>query len=222
MKNREIIELIAGIIRDPSYSSERLLAKVNKGVGRIAAMVDLPELKSFATVATSTSEAYVALPSTAGNAFHIGKKKALFFVASQTQDMERYIEESWIKFLSKYPRLNEPGEVMDVCVRGASLYYQGIPSIADSLDLHFYRKPAPMVAITTEPDSIPEHLHEDLLVNFGCWDCYKEIEDDETGKTPNTDKYGNLFGGAIAELKVYVGVPDSRPEHYEYDVEDFI
>jgi len=222
MKNREIIEQIAHIVQDPSYSHPMLLAKANDGIGRVAALVDLPDLKSSAEVATDTSNPFVALPTVAGNTFHVGKKDALFFVASQGQGVERNIVESWIKFLQKYPRLDETGDVIDVCVRANLLYYQGVPSTADTLDVHFYRKPVVMVNPSDEPDGIPDHLQRNLLVNFGCWDCYSEIEDDESGRTPNTDKYEKRFYQAVSELKAYLGVPDARPEHYEYDTEDFI
>jgi len=221
MKNREIIERIKEKIHDPSYTDTMILARINKGVGRVSSMIDLPDLKSSSTVDTTT-DPYVSLPSVAGNVFH-KKKKSLFFVNSQDQDVEVNIMESWIKFLGKYPALDEEGDVIDVCVRGDRLYYQPIPSSADTLDLHFFRRPVAMVAEThDEPDGIPEDLQEDLLVSFSCWDIFSEIEDDETGKTPNTNKYLNAFSQAIAEVRMFVGPPDERPHYYDHDPEDFI
>lgn len=222
MKNRELIELVAGNIHDSSYSHPMILARINKGVGRVAGMIDLPDLKSDDTVETSTENPYVPLPSTEGNVFH-KKKNSLFYAASQGQEKEVNIMESWIKFLRKYPNLDEAGDVVDACVRGDRLYYQPIPATADTLDLHFFRRPVAMrIETADEPDGIPEDLQEDLLVNFASWDIYKEIEDDDTGKTPNTNKYFNLFGQAIAELKAFVGPSDARPIHYDYDEEDLI
>ena len=222
MKNADLIELVEQTIHDPSYSNVMILARINKGVGRIAGMVDLPDLKSDDTVSTSTSDPYVALPSTAGNVFH-KKKKSLFYAASQGQGREVHIMESWIKFLRKYPNLDEAGDVVDVCVRGDRLYYQPIPATSDDLDLHFFRRPAAMVIDSDdEPDGIPEDLQEDLLVNFACWDIFKEIEDDETGKTPNLDKHFNHFQRAMGELRILIGPADDRPIHYDYDDEDYI
>lgn len=221
MKNRELIELVSGIIHDSSYSHPMILARINKGVGRIAAMVDLPDLKSDDTVETSTLLPYVSLPSEAGNVFH-RKARSLFYAASQDQEREVNIMESWIKFLMKYSNLNEAGDIVDVCVRGGRLYYQPAPSASDTLDLHFFREPVKMrIDTADQPDGIPEHLQEDLLVNFSAWDIFKEIEDDGTGKTPNTDKYLNLFGQAIAELKTFIGPADARPVYYDYDEEDY-
>ena len=73
-----------------------------------------------------------------------------------------------------------------------------------------------------QPDGLPPHTHEDLLVNFGSMDCYTEIENDEGGKTPNTDKYTGRFGVALASLSGFVGPPDAKPRHYEYDEGDFL
>ena len=220
MKNRELIEQVAWKIQDSSYSHPMILARINKGVRRIAGMIDLPDLKSSDTVVTNTNP-YVDLPSSAGNIFH-RKEKSLFFVASQGQDQELNIMDSWIKFLAKYPRLDETGDVTDVCVRGGRLYYQPIPTSTETLDLHFFRRPVDMVSESNdEPDGIPDHLQEDLLVYFACWDIFKEIEEGE-GKTPDTDKYHSLFAGAVAELQRFVGLPDARATHYESDPEDFI
>jgi len=222
MNSRELIELVEIKILDSSYTQPMILGRLNKGARRVAAMVDLPLLKSSATVQTGTG-AYVALPSSENNAFHVDKERALIFVASQGQDKEINIMESWIKFLQKYPRLDEAYDVYDVCVRSRNLYYQGIPSTADTLDLHFYRKPVPMRDNRdAEPDGIPDFLQEDLLVNFAAWDIFKEIEQDVSGKSPETDKHRELFAGAIAELKAFVGEPDARPIHYECDEGDFI
>jgi len=220
MKNRELIERVREKIHDASYTPAMILARLNKGVGRIAGMVDLPDLKSSDTVETTT-DPYVALPSTAGNVFH-RKEKSLFFVSSQGQDIEINIMESWIKFLEKWPTLDEAADVRDVCVRGSRLYYQPIPATADTLDLHFFRRPVDMTANSDdEPDGIPEDLQEDLLVSFACWDIYSDIED-EGGKTPETDKYQRRFAQALAELQMIVGPKDQRADHYDHNEEDFI
>ena len=183
-------------------------------------MVDLPDLKSSATAATDTNP-YVDLPSVAGNVFH-RKDKSLFFISSAGQDNEVTIEESWIKFLGKWPTLDEGGDVQQVCVRGNRLYLQPIPATEDTLTLHFFRRPVAMTANSDdEPDGIPEDLQEDLLVSFACWDIYSEIED-EDGKTPETDKYKRRFAQAIAELDMIVGPKDQRADHYDFDEEDFI
>lgn len=220
MKNRELIERVKEKIHDASFTPSMILAKLNKGVGRIANLVDLPDLKSSDTVETG-EDAYVSLPSDAGNVFH-RKDKSLFFVSSDSQDNEVTIEESWIKFLGKWPTLDDAGNVQQVCVRGSRLYFQPIPSTADTLTLHFFRRPVAMTANSSdEPDGIPEDLQEDLLVNFACWDIYSQKED-EDGKTPETDKYKGLFAQALAELKLFVGPKDDRPDYYDYDEEDFI
>ena len=184
-------------------------------------MVDLPDLKSSDTVATDTNP-YVSVPSDAGNVFH-KKKNSLFFVSSAARDGEVNIFESWIKFLEKWPTLDEAGDVQDVIVVGGKLYYQPIPATADTLTLHFFRKPVSMVGTDrdAEPDGIPDDLQEDLLVSFACWDIFSEKED-EGGGTPETDKYRARFAGAIAELVAFAGPKDQRPDYYDHNEDDFI
>ena len=221
MTGSELIQLIKEKIHDSAFSPPMILGRVNKGVGRIAGIVDLPDLKSSDTVTTDTNP-YVAVPATVGNVFH-QKRGSLFFVSSSGQDCEIKIVDSWIKFLMKWPTLDEAGAIQEVCVRGGRLYYQPIPAAADTLTLHFMRKPVAMANADrdAEPDGIPEHLQEDLLVNFGCWDIFSEKED-ESAQTPNTDKYKGKFAGAMAELNQFIGPSDRAPEYYDEDEEDFI
>ena len=221
MTGSELIQLVAERIHDSAFTPAMILARINKGVGRIAGMVDLPDLKSTATVTTDTNP-YVSVPSTAGNVFH-RKKDSLFFASSAAQDGEVTIYDSWIKFLKKWPTLDEAGDVQDVIVVGGKLYYQPIPATADTLTLNFFRKPVAMLGTDrdAEPDGIPDDLQEDLLVSFACWDIFSEKED-EGGPTPETDKYKARFAGAVAELMAFAGPKDRAPDHYDYDEEDFI
>ena len=221
MTQSELIQLVAERIHDSAFTPAMILARINKGVGRIAGMVDLPDLKSSATVTTDTNP-YVSVPSTVGNVFH-RKKDSLFFASSAAQDGEVTIYDSWIKFLKKWPTLDEAGDVQDVIVVGGKLYYQPIPATADTLTLNFFRKPVAMLGTDrdAEPDGIPDDLQEDLLVSFACWDIFSEKED-EGGPTPETDKYKGRFAGAVAELMAFAGVKDRAPDHYDYDEEDFI
>lgn len=221
MTSSELIQLVKEKIHDASYSPPMILSRINKGVGRIAAIVDLPDLKSSDDVTTGTNP-YVTMPSDAGNVFH-RKKDSLFFVSSANNDGEVTIYESWVKFLAKWPTLDEAGDVQDVIVVGNKLYYQSIPDTADTLTLHFFRKPVEMDINDrdSEPDGIPEHIQEDLLVNFACWDIFSEKED-ESARTPETDKYRGRFSEALAELQMFVGPKDRPPDYYDDDEEDFI
>jgi hypothetical protein len=214
MKAEDLIPKIDWIIQDTSYTPSNILGRINKGIGRVAALVDLPDLKTSYGINTSTSAAFVALPS--------DYLRKVFYIVSTNQDREVTLYESWIKFLKKYRLLDETGSVIDACVRGRSLYYQGIPATSDILVTHYIRKPAVMADEDDEPDGIPDYLQEDLLVNFVCWDIFSDLEDEESGRTPNTDKHQKRFLGAIAELREYVGPEDGPPSYYDDSEEAYV
>lgn len=153
----------------------------------------LPDLFTIDTVNTSTSVAYVNMPTN----FH----RDLRFVASSTGS-EIDISESFIEFAETYPLLNKSGRISEVIEHGGKFYYQGIPTSSEAVTLHYYRKPVNMVNDDDVPDGIPEHLQIPLLVNFAAWKAYEHIEDGIEGQTPSTLKFKNLFLEAMRTLEL--------------------
>lgn len=153
----------------------------------------LPELFTIGTVVTSTVAAYVAMPT--------NFQRELQFIASSTGS-ELDIAHSFIDFVETYPLLNKSGKISEVIEHGRKLYYQGIPTSAETLTLHYYRKPVDMVTDISVPDGIPEHLQISLLVNFAAWKAYERIEENLEGQTPNTDKYKKFFLEAMRTLEL--------------------
>ena len=117
----------------------------------------LPELFTIGTVTTSINAAYVTMPT--------NFQRDLQFVAA-SKGYEIDIAESFINFVETYPLLNKTGGISEVIEHGKKLYYQGIPTVSETVTLHYYRKPVAMVASNSTPDGIPEHLQVSLLVNF--------------------------------------------------------
>jgi hypothetical protein len=155
----------------------------------------LPELFVIGTVSTSTTAAYVNMPTN----FH----RDLQFVSSSTGS-EIDIAESFIEFAETYPLLNKSGKISEVIEHGRKFYYQGIPTISEAVTLHYYRKPVNMVNDADTPDGIPEHLQEALLVNFGAWKAYERLEDDKDDEMKNTLKYKRFFLEAMRTLELSI------------------
>jgi len=122
-------------------------------------LVLLPELETSSTVVTGT-DPYVALPSN----FH----RHLYCVKSAAH------EKAEIAILGSTKRLQEEygveldtsGDVKCVTLKGSNLYYQPIPSEADTLTLYYYRIPT----YFTDDDTgnitvIPANFQIDTLVN---------------------------------------------------------
>lgn len=196
--------IVDKIIQDDDLV-ENISTYLNQGVteiagGMLSAFGDritpaLPELFTIATVDTVTDAAYVAMPSIF--------QRDLQFVA-KSDGVEVDIANSFIEFSECYPLLDHSGPVVEVIEKGGQLYYQGIPTSADTLTLHFYRFPVEMTANSDVPDGIPEHLHIPLLVNYAAWKCYEKIEDGLEGDVVNTTKYMQLFMAALKTLEISI------------------
>jgi len=198
--------LVANIIQDTSFNIDEYL---NRGVTEIAGGMTsnfgnlitppLPDLFKIDTVSTSTSEAYVSMPATF--------QRTLQFVANSSgQEIEIY--NSMIEFAQDHPLLDESGTVQAVIEKGGNLYYQKIPPVAETLTLHFFRKPVDMTDSDSVPDGIPLHLQSPLLVNYASWKIYELIEDDINNVAPNTTKYKAFFQEALKTLELSLPVDE--------------
>ena len=156
---------------------------------------ELPELLTIGTVTTDTDVAYVNMPT--------NFQRRLQFVASAS-GTEISIEENFIDFTAIYPLLDKAGIITSVIEKGGKFYYQGIPSVAEDVTLHYYRKPTDMSNNTDEPDGIPSQLQKELLVNHTCWKIFELIEDGLEGPGVNTQRYMELFERALKVLELTI------------------
>lgn len=200
----ELITRTSKLVDDPNLLAS-LGDFINQGVYEIAggmqsSLLDvitppLPDLFSIDTVTTDIDLSYVSMPET----YH----RNLQLVVSATGSAIA-ISNSFIEFTETYPALNRTGNISEVIGFGGKLYYQGIPTSAQELTLHFYRKPNKMTETTDTPDGIPIHLQTSLLVNFAAWKAYEIIEDGLEGETPNTIKFKSLFIEALKTLELTI------------------
>ena len=194
------------LIQDDSLT-DMLEDLINEGVQEIAGGMQstlgswitppLPVLLTIGNVDTDLSDPFVAMPDTF--------QRTLQFVASSS-GYEIDIADTFIEFSETYPLLDRSGRISEVIEHGGNIYYQGIPTVSETLTLHFYRKPVDMTEDSHTPDGIPSHLQIPLLVNYAAWKAFEHIEDGLEGDTPNTQKYMGLFLNAMRTLEL--SVPD--------------
>jgi len=202
MTYKELKRRVLAFLQDPSYEdsglySGEILIKLNKGINQVAKEILLNDLFANDTVTTSTSEGKVAVP--ANYSKHLTK----CFSAAQEQEVE--IIKSFPAFVDRYGYkiIDESyeGNIVHVCVLQNNIYYQPIPTSADTLTLYYYRKPTDMAADTDEPDGIPDESQDDLLVSFACKEIYGDmIEDGIEGARANFDFFNAKFENAKADL----------------------
>lgn len=196
----EIEELINETVKDTVFSNLSVVKYINQGINEIAGgaisctglirMPPLPDLFKIETVETSTSLAYVEMPTTY-------QRNLQFVVDSDGKEITIY--NSIIEFSSDYPLMNNTGDVQAVVEQGENLYYQGIPSAAETLTLHYFRKPVAISGGSDIPDGIPEYLQIPLLVNYVALKCYELI-----GNEINIKKHQRLFTDALMTLELSI------------------
>jgi hypothetical protein len=206
----ELVDLVSDIIQDSSYSDATILSYLNRGLRAIAGGVivyypdgskalssPLPNLATTSDITTTTA-AYVALPS--------DYSRELYAAVNSGTGVMLFIEDAFLAFLRKYPKLDRSSSVHEVSINGTSLYYQGIPSTAETITLYYHEAPTALTAGTGTPSCLPVHLQEDLLANYVAWKIYDQIEDGVEGQKINTMNYKTLFNEAMINLQEEITV----------------
>ena len=192
------------IVGDDDFTDD-IAGFLNQGVSEISggmpsAVGDyitspLPDLFSISTVTTVTDAAFVSMPATF-------QRDLVLAVNSAGTELD--IAHSWQEFVEAQPLLDRSGRLYEVSEQGGNLYYQGIPTAAEDVTVHFYRLPVAMSAVTDIPDGIPLHLQDPLLVNYACYKIFELIEDGFEGVGVNTQRYEKRFLQALKTLEMTI------------------
>ena len=151
----ELIARIQRIVQDRSFEPEDILDYINRGIQEIAQgmMVyypdgtqvlsePLPDLVTSYELTSSTSYPYVSLPTDFG--------RDLLQVTNDSQNNTTVeIFDSFDEFLSYYPGMSLTSQVFACCPQAGNLYYQGMPSTADTLTVWYHSIPATITADRT-------------------------------------------------------------------------
>jgi len=200
----EINEEVQTIIQDVSFGIADTMSYVNKALKEISGLFLLPKLlETETTVDTVVSTAYADLPD--------NFQKHLHYCYSNTNNIKIKIYGSVELLYSAFSRLDLGGRVVGVARKGDRLYYQRIPSSAETLRVHYYKAPTIQTINGDQNDALPEFLTRPLLVSYVAKEIWKLIEDGEEGASPNTRYYKNEFNGAMAALNRYIGPEDRCP-----------
>jgi hypothetical protein len=223
-----LVSEIDRVLDDPAYTEMDLVSKINNAVTNISAGIllpdgsispPLPDLYTTGSVSTSTTNPYVSLP--------VDYQRSVIMIYDSTGIKinppigGNYY--SYSLFLRQITDLSlaESGSVTKLAIKGSRLYYQGIPTVAETLGLHYYKKPTDMVADDDEPEGIPSHLHERLIVHYVLKEIMgSKIEDGQDNTGIGTKYHTGKFNEAMIELVQFIGI-DEGPMYYgSNDFED--
>ena len=210
MLTSALISRVKGIEPDPDFTSTQILALLNEGQMSIAGggerdhgyplLAPLPELSSSDTVTFAVDATSVSLPAT----YHRG---VFFVVDANNYKLSGY--DSHIELLNRYPSL-ETGSTEVYAIKGSTLFYA--PAQAQDVTVHFFRLPVDMdTASDSEPDGIPEHLQERLLVSYAVMKMSEQIEIGMESSRPNTSFWLARHQAALTDLERMIGPEDREP-----------
>jgi hypothetical protein len=216
----EIYGAIDKLLQDPDYDEPEIVSLINQALQEIAAGVrmpdggispPLPDLVDYDTV-TTTAAAYASLPD--------DYQRGVFLVLDSSGyriDPPRgggYYAFALFMNQIQDKRLTEAGSVYRVVVKGSRLYYQGIPTAAATLGVHFFRKPATLYEDEDVPEGIPEHLQLKLLKHWVLKDVFGEAIEDGQDNVAVAAKYHTTKAyEALTALCDFIGI-DGSPEYY--------
>lgn len=220
----EIISAINEVLQDSTYTDTILTGKINVAVSRIAAGIrmpnggtsqPLPDLFTYGTVNTSTTLPYVSLPANYQRNVRLVYDSTNFKIGPP-QGGDYYSFALFMQIISNMG-LAETGSIYAVAVKGTKVYYQGIPSEATTLGVHYYRKPVDMDDDTDTTDGIPDHLAIDLIKHYVLKEIMGEAIEDGQGNSGASTKYHTAkFFETMTDLEGFIG-EDSEPQYYGQD-----
>lgn len=168
---------------------------INEAVQNIAEEVKFPELKQVTSVTTSTSLAYVNMPT--------GFSSRLKYAGNS--DGEYKVLDGGVEELIRlYPTLAETGDIKHLTLEGSVLYYQPIPTVATTITCIGYHRPATLVGDADTPSFIPDWLHRESIVNTAAVLAYNSIEDGVDGDKINTKVFESLAKVGLDKVRAYI------------------
>lgn len=178
----EILLEVKNLIQDDSFNSGYLLSCINNTIKRVADEVNLPSLKGINTVDTVVGQNYASLTGISN-----GFSGRLGGFATSDITIYQTLEE----LIATYsPDIDQVGAVEGVALEGTILWYQKIPTVAQTLTFIYYQNPTVLsTASSTPPVDIHESLHRSLFVNGTAFYLYDLIEDGIEGEKVNTKSH---------------------------------
>lgn len=208
---QSLSDLVKDKIQDTSYTHDVIVALFNRCLRRVSGRHRLEELETHEQVLTDPRASSIPLPA--------NYQRDLNYCHSISHNRKIKVHGAVVQMYRQFSQLDQYGRVIGVAVKGRELFYQRVPETAEILRIRYYRYPDRLRDRYDKPTCIPEHLVEDLLVNYACWKIYSEIEDGIEGTKVNTTYYKGEFREAEAELSMFLGPDEDEPEEFPEEID---
>lgn len=199
------------IVQDPSYSYDDVLELFNDCQMDLAGEFLLPDLDVWVDLDTDPNVDHVRLP--------VRYMKNLRYAHSTTHNREVKRYGGLSQLYRLFSTLDQTGRVLGVCAQGMDLYYQRVPSTAETIRINYYRHPERLESRHDKPTCLPDHLAKPLLKHYALKELYNEIEDGIEGAKINTQKHENMYDKYRAKLLMFIGPEERPPEEIMDEIE---
>jgi hypothetical protein len=221
MTLEELIAAVDEVIQDSVWTEAKITTILNRGYLAVATGIllpgkyqltpPLPDLYAVDTITTELSAGICDLP----DDFN---RDVVQVINANSESIP--IEPSFMRFLSLNPE-QDAGSVRACAVKGKRLLYRDIPSVAETLTVHYYQTPTPMSGDDDEPTGIPEHLQYQILVGYACSHIFNLIEDGMEGAKVNTNHWKGEHIQGLIDMEIVIGF-DALPDYFELNDSDRI
>jgi len=198
-------------LQDASYTYADILARFNACLLALAGEYLIPELETWTDIETDPGVNHVRLPA--------DYMRNLRYAHSLSHNREIKIYGSLSRLYRWFANLDQTGRVLGVCRRGRDLYYQRVPSSAESIRINYYRYPQRLESREDKPDFLPWHLAEPLLKHYALKELFSEIEDGIEGAKVNTNYHKQEYELAKATLEYFIGPEEHPPDFIETEID---
>ena len=208
--SEDLAQTVLRKVQDASYVYADVLALFNKCLLSLSGRFLLPNLETMRDVHTDPGTSHIPVPA--------DYQKKLRYAHSITHNRKLKIYPSLILMYRWQKALDGRGSVNSLAVKGRDLYYQRVPSSAETIRINYWAYPEPMETRYAKPVCLPVHLIEPLLVNYACKELYSEIEDGIDSQKVNTTYYANEYNRALGDLILFIGPENRLPQDIGQDL----
>lgn len=182
-----LVQEILDNVQDPATDSNKVVRVLNRGLREMVATlaqqnVWLPSLATTGYAVARSDSLDCRLPAN----FHGNLHRVVDLVNGSVMQIV-----DW-SAMQDMMDSGLPGSLHSVCLYGGVLKYWHAPDNDHRLGLSYFAFP-PRLALTSRATSLPPELSSSLLVNYGLWKLYEEMETEQNDGRANTKYYMGLY-----------------------------
>lgn len=211
MQLSDIRDEVQLIVQDTAFTDDIVDGYINAVYNSVVNECLVPEMKGVDTVTTTLLKAYSSLTGVEG-----GFSGVLSRVYNSS-GVEVTIVPNLEALIALAGNLTDAGSVEAVALEGSTLWYYPIPAtVVETLTIIYYRNPTALVNDSDSPDTLPEFLHREILVNGASSICFDIIEGGLEGLKVNTRSRESSKLGGVVKFRQWLA---KTRRHYIYSQE---